>query len=137
MNDGSESLSPDEYVLRRVSAFGVDKNLPIPIPPGHFRPNKDDVDGISLFRRSCKTPEQLVENATGRHGYYVVKYQVKELVGMGLNPRLTGDVSSGHVSIPELSLMAVNADPDAAESLMTKLAIAAWPRVVLDASKTL
>lgn len=135
MSDEHEPLSPDEYVLRRVSAYQVDTSLPIPIAPQKFEPIKDDDDGISMFRVSHKTPQQLLENAKGKHGYYVLRFQVKELIAMGLTPTPTGDPLGGHVSIPELSLGAVRDDPDTAETLMTNLAAMAWTRVVLAAPK--
>jgi hypothetical protein len=130
--NGCDPLSPDEYLLRRISAFKVDENsLDEVIPWTHFTPRKEDTDGLSVTRETAKTPEQMVEGSKNKHGYYVSRIQVKELIAIGLMPVPTEQYGIGHVSIPELSYQAFKRDEVGAQKKMRNLAKLAWEGKVL------
>jgi hypothetical protein len=124
--NGSDLLSPLEYILRRISAFSVVDHFPW----GHFNPTKQDVDGLSLTRESFATPEKMCEGLKGKHGYYVSRFSVQEVIDLGLSVVPTPQYGPGHVSIPELSYSEVKKDEAVALEKMRKLAALAWQRRV-------
>jgi len=126
--EGRDPLSPDEYVLRRVTAFKYDQNSSFPIPPEHFNPRDKDTDGISMFQASVFTPEQLAD-LNNKHGFLIAKFTVKELQDIGLTVEPTN--GEGHVSISELSYANSKNDPNGVDLLKNKLAKLAAERIVL------
>lgn len=125
---GRNLLSPDEYLLRRITAFKYDENSPFPIPPDHLNPLEKDRKGISMYQESVRTPRQLADEFANKHGYLIARLQVRELQEIGLNPVLD---DNGHVSIPELRYEMLKSDPNGVDVLKTKLAKLAAMRIVL------
>jgi len=85
--DARRLLLPTEYVLRRVSAFNIVDRFPY----GHFVPTPKDTDGLTVWRIPVKAPDDLVFGQSNKWGYYVCKFQVDELVKMGLTVTLTDE----------------------------------------------
>jgi hypothetical protein len=83
-----------------------------------------------MWRATAKTPEEVADGPS-KYGYYVSRFQVRELILLGFNPTLTEHFAAGHVSIPELSYHAVKGDENAAEENMRRLAKLAWQRRIL------
>ncbi len=127
--EGRNPLSPDEYVLRRITAFKYDVNSLFPIPPDHFNPQEKDADGISMFQESVFTPESLADLSSNKHGFLIARIQVRELQEIGLTAVPTN--GEGHVSIPELRYERFKNDPNAVDLLKNKLAKLAASRIVL------
>lgn len=92
--NGANPLSPEEYLLRRISACEV-KPADETFPWGHFTPTRNDLDGLSLTRATVKTPEQVVEGMRNRCGYYVAKFQVQELIRDRTHPGSHGTYCTG------------------------------------------
>lgn len=64
--EGRDPLSPDEYLLRRITAHQYDAKATYPIPFEKFNPRpKLDDDGISFFQESTTTPEKMAPATTG------------------------------------------------------------------------
>ncbi len=127
--DGRDPLSPNEYLLRRITAFKYDAKAPFPIPPDHFNPRADeDTDGISFFQESVRTPEELA-GVANKHGYLIVRVKVSELQQIGLTPTPSG--GNGHVSIPELNYADSKSNPKAVDILKKNLAKLVSDRIVL------
>ena len=125
---GRDPLLPDEYLLRRITAFKYDPTLSFPIPPEHFQPNARDTDGLSFFQESATTPAALA-NSPNKHGWLIARVSVRELREIGLNPVPTG--ASGHVSVPELSSANFRLNRNEVDLLKLKLAKLAAARIVL------
>lgn len=79
-------------------------SLADPITPQAFRPNKNDTDGISLYRELFTSAEELA--ATGKNGdCYVARIAVADLIELGLAvvPSVVRNGLLGHVLIPEMN----------------------------------
>jgi hypothetical protein len=126
--DGRDPLSPDEYVLRRITAYKFDEKSKFPIPPEHFHPRPQDEDGISFYQEKVATPEGLADYSN-KHGWIIAKIRVSELREIGLTAAPTGP--NGHVSLRELSYANSKSSPDATDILKAKLASLAAKRIVL------
>ena len=126
--DGRDPLSPDEYILRRITACKFDPKSKFPIPPDYFHPRSQDEDGISFYQEHVTTPEALAE-CSNKHGWLIARIRVSELREIGLNPMPTGP--DGHVSLPELSYANSKSNRDGTDILKNKLASLAAKRIVL------
>ena len=73
---------------------------------GAFTPNREDEDGLSVYRERLVTPEQVKANARKPpEEYIVVRLLAKSLYDLGLTIVLSpDDPLPGHCVIPELSL---------------------------------
>ena len=107
MCDSESPVDLEKYVLRRLSVapntFNADSNPRI--QPGAFRPSSQDQDGLSVFRASTITPEELVGRARSASAqYYVVRLQINRLKDLGFelveDPQ---DGLPGHMLIPEIN----------------------------------
>lgn len=125
--EGRDPLLPDEYLLRRITAFKYDANSSFPIPPDHFNPREADHDGISFFQESSTTPQQLADLAN-KHGWLIARIQVRELHEIGLTAIPTD--GGGHVSIQELNYANSKSNPNVVDLLKKDLAKLASQRIV-------
>jgi hypothetical protein len=128
--DGRDPLSPDEYLLRRVTAFKYDDKSPFPIPPDHFNPRQGkDEDGISFFQESTNCTPQKLADFSNKHGWIIARVKVGELKDIGLTPTPTN--GEGHVSIPELKYADFKSKPAEVDRLKKDLARLIADRIVL------
>jgi hypothetical protein len=125
--NGSKPLSADEYVLRRISAFNVIDRFHY----SSFIPSSSDTDGLSLWRETANTPDQLVDGAKSKYGYYVVKFRVQELTDLGFILEPTDQIAPGHVSIVNLKPENYKTDKARVTETLERLAELAWNRRVL------
>ena len=124
--DQGHPLSPDEYILRRVPASPGNKlinlDLPRPLDRTAFRPNKNDIFGISVFRELFVTPLRIAKKGRkGPNSYYVVRLRVSDVRAAGFNaiPDPQTDQLPGHTLIPEINL---GTDKERSKELQLKLA---------------
>jgi hypothetical protein len=89
-------------------------SLPTPMLALAFRPNKQDNDGISLYREFFLTVDRLAGSARKPAEFYVVaRFRAADLFAMGLSLLPTqeeGDLP-GHVVVPELTWAAYQDPP--------------------------
>lgn len=106
----SDEIADEERVLRRVPAVYCDEKLPQPIQRLAFRPGPADTDGISVFRASLISPDEMlsvIADEKKRRRFYVVRLQVRDIRQLGLSVVPTPDVVHhlpGHASIPEMNI---------------------------------
>jgi hypothetical protein len=100
--------------------------LPIPIQAVAFRPNQNDITGLSVFRAAFVQAADTLANieADKRDNYYVARIAVQDLQRLGLTvvPELDPDGPSGHAIIPELSWQAYQADKQRLKQVQVELA---------------
>jgi len=117
--DGTEPLSDDELLYRRipVSQGWYTEGV---LSPEAYGPHRErDVDGISFWRAKCRC---LDEAARGRPGkdYYVAVIRVGDLRERGIEPVSTPHKGGGgHVSLPALN--AENRRSPEAQALKARL----------------
>ena len=106
MSQGSEAVDPSEFVLRRIHKSQFSTSTPPRILRGGFRPNKQDVTGISVYREKDATVAAVVSDAKKPNECYVVRVPVQCLIALGLSltPEDDPEGSKGHYVIPELRL---------------------------------
>jgi hypothetical protein len=126
--EGRAPLSPDEFLLRRITACKYDENSIFPIPPDHLNPQRNDVDGISMWQESHKTAGELANEVKNNYGYLIARFTVRELVENGFALEQTG--GEGHVSLPQLSYPESKKNPQSVDILKAKLAKLASQRIV-------
>lgn len=102
--DGSEPIADDEILYRRIpeSTGWYQPKLDKPVARHAFRPNKSDVDGISLWRATYVSIEQAAQGKPGKR-YYVALLEAGELRKYGIDvvPDVEGSLP-GHAVIPKL-----------------------------------
>ena len=136
---GRDPLLPTEFLLRRIPAIHVQRNLLLPILPEHFHPHERDTDGISFFRESSTSAKALIAKAIGRGDYYVARATVQEISELGFSLKVTEGDADGHVSLPDLTPKKVSEDDEAASIKKKSLAelmskgIVAGPMKAVDA----
>jgi len=126
VTDETDPVEFVELVLRRVlkKEDRINFSLPLPVDRLAFRPTKDDIDGISVFRELFCTPQQIADTGTNSLGYYVCRLRVSDILGLGLNviPDPQQDQLSGHALIPELSYPNMKADKKKSKEFQFELA---------------
>jgi hypothetical protein len=98
-----DPVEDDEILCRRIPFLWYDSQKTPPISSVAFTPNKNDDDGISLWRKKhLKTCAAVA--ATGRVGkeYYVAMLRAGDLKARGIEV-VSADDQTGHVSIPILN----------------------------------
>lgn len=104
MEEGSEPISDDELLYRRVPVSAGWFDATTGLKPEAFAPHRvNDATGLSVYRAKYKSIE---EAATGRPGkaYYVAVLRAEELKGHGITvvPRpLPGD--PGHSELADVN----------------------------------
>ncbi len=99
------SISPDEWILRRIHINHYDPHRPIPIDAASFRPSPQDQDGLSFFRERLISAEQVARSARQpAENYIVARYRAGDLfdLGLTLTPTNDSDDPPGHVVVIEL-----------------------------------
>ncbi|MBC8872772.1 MAG: hypothetical protein H8E44_25345 [Planctomycetes bacterium] len=102
---GVEPIEDDEILFRRVPASTgwYDPSRMPPLEPEAFRPNRNDLTGISLSRQKYKTVEQAAQGRPGK-SYYVAAFRAGDIhaAGMHVVPSPTPDDTS-HAEIADLT----------------------------------
>lgn len=82
---GSEPITDEEILYRRipVSTNWYDPKKTPPLEPEAFRPNRNDVTGISLTRAKYITVEQAAVGRPGKQ-YYVVVVRAGDIRSAGM-----------------------------------------------------
>ena len=114
MND-DDAIAPEELLLRRIvrQPGQYDPALDPAVHRGAFTPNRQDVDGLSLFREAYISASAVALAARKPASDYVVaRLRVSDVLSLGLSVLPCPDPGGlpGHVVIPELSLARYN-DP--------------------------
>jgi hypothetical protein len=119
------AVDPGESILRRIppNPDHYNPSLDPPISAFSFRPNKNDVDGISLYREHFTSVEALA-NSGRKPPYIVARLNASDIFALGLSLDPTpgeGDLP-GHVVIPELSVSAYQNNRPFVREMNLKLA---------------
>ncbi len=116
-----EGISDDEFVYRRVSMESgwYDPSLELRVAWLAFRPNENDVGGISVWRAKYKSPREVARIAPRPgHHYYVLVLNAGRLreAGVELHPS-PEDGGPGHASLINLSAEHYRSNKDAVRAL--------------------
>ena len=133
MDPGPTAIGPEEFILRRIHKSHADPKQPLAILPVAFRPTKEDLVGLSVYRRALVSPEQ-VDRAGRKPGeYYVVALSVKTLSTLNLSviPDEQEGSPPGHALIPELCLSAYQKNKERLKDVQIDLARLASQAIVL------
>jgi hypothetical protein len=124
--DERDPVGEAEFVFRRIHQNVLNPNTQILVQFPAFRPNKNDVTGISVFRTHFGHPaDTLAEiDPSKAKDYAVARLAVRDLQKLGLSvtpdPLPTGP--RGHALIPELSLAAYQARKQDFKLILIELA---------------
>lgn len=104
--DGSEPITPDETLFRRIPASQPDWYNPQrdpPVSPFAFNPTKEDTTGLSLTRRKHTTVEKAGAGRPGK-SYFVAFLRAGALDSKGIVviPKPEDD-NRGHAEIPAMT----------------------------------
>jgi hypothetical protein len=136
--DEHQPVDEREFVYRRIHRAYYQAGLPIPIQPAAFRPNQNDISGLSLFRAAFVQPADTLASieASKRINYYVARIAVQDLDRLGLTvvPDPDPDGPLGHAIIPELSGQAYQADKQRLKQIQVELAKLASAAIVHEPS---
>ena len=103
MGSGSEPISDDELLYRRVPIRWYDPATGRPLDEA-FAPHKEnDLTGVSVTRANYKSIEQAAMGMPGKR-YYVATLRAGDLRGRGIEvvPRSRSD-DLGHSELPDLN----------------------------------
>ena len=126
-DDGSEPLADDEIVFRRVTEksgwYKPESGRPLAWLA--FRPNQNDVDGLSVWREKYyKTAKQAAATGAmpGRR-YFVVSLRVAQLrqAGIVVEPS-PEDGGPGHASLVNVNASAYAENSNSVRGLAEKIA---------------
>jgi hypothetical protein len=103
--DETEPITDDELLYRRIPAALnlYDPHAKPHLLPDAFRPNQNDVTGLSVYRAKFKSVEEAAQGREGK-SYYVAVLRTGDLRARGIEvvPRpIAGD--PGHAEIPGLT----------------------------------
>ncbi len=104
--DELQPIDENEFVYRRVHADFFDGSLLISVKSSAFRPSKNDITGLSVFRACFASPlDTLPPDAGKAKAYYVARLAVRDLAKLGLTVRAepVSGGPPGHCVIPELT----------------------------------
>lgn len=105
MASGEEFVADSELLLRRIQEDQGPSDSESRPSPLAFRPNKRDVDGLSLYREAQVSAEELA--SWGRVGkkYFIGRVRTASLRELGMTVVPVRDPAGrpGHVIIPELN----------------------------------
>jgi hypothetical protein len=134
-NGTANAVANDETVLRRCHKMFCPNGV---ITRNAFAPTPVDTDGISVFRRSSVTPEEVRDAARKPAENYVAGLEVGAVRALGLSVVPTEGELPGHCSIPEITHASYNdkAQKNAQKELTKKLADLANKNVLLVATAT-
>jgi hypothetical protein len=114
MPDGTEPVSADESVMRRVyagSGFYNRDRVPYPLSERAFWPLKQDLDGISVVRTKYATPQAAAAGGFAGKSYYIIEIAESAILNIGLQtlPKPTPQ-EAGHAVIPTINSTNVATD---------------------------
>jgi hypothetical protein len=117
--DPSDPIDDEEYLYRRVPVkMGWVRDQSV--DPHAFRPNPNDITGLSLERARLASPEDAARGR-GSSGYYIARIKCKDIRDLGLAVAPTpSDDRPGHVELPGLTYE--NRKSDQAEEWQVQLA---------------
>ncbi len=98
-------ISDDEILYRRIPASTgwCDPSRTPVLEPEAFRPNKNDVSGISLSRQKYNTIEQAARGQPGK-SYYVALLRAADIRAAGMDiVHMPLPDDPGHTEIPDLN----------------------------------
>ena len=133
LGDGSEPVTDDEIVFRRITEKSGSYNPESdrPVAREAFRPNRNDVRGLSVWRELYKTADQAA-SAGARRGrrYFIVHIHVGQLreAGVVVEPS-PEDGGPGHASLVNMNTSAYQQNKNAVRELAEKIANALIERV--------
>ena len=143
MADQQDPISPDEYVLRRISKDKnrYDPSLPQPIQRLSFEASpldkngvSPDINGISVFREIFVSAEAVAKAGGGARGYCVVRLRASDVTALGLTiiPDPRDDQLPGHALIPELGFLQMKQDKLKCKELQRHLVKLACNSIVFE-----
>ena len=136
MIDQADPVTSDEFVLRRIPGNPdyYKPELDTPIVRTAFEPNRNDTDGVSLYRALFVSPEEVWSSGNKPRGYYVAQLSVYAIEALGLTvvPAPRKDDLPGHAIIPELRLSEFKADKRTSKTIQRELAKLASQAVLLE-----
>jgi hypothetical protein len=105
MSDGTEPVADDELLYRRIPASqGYYDPAIDPMPsPLAFKPTRNDLEGLSIYRAKYKSVEEAARGQPGK-SYYVAVLRAADLraVGIDVVPSPLKD-DPEHAEIPGLT----------------------------------
>lgn len=103
--EGSDPIADDEILYRRIPAALnlYDPDAEPHILPDAFRPNENDATGLSVYRATYATIEDVARGREGKK-YYVAVLRAGDLRAQGIDvvPRPLED-DAGHAELPGLT----------------------------------
>jgi hypothetical protein len=132
--DERDPVEDGEFVYRRIHQNAVDLQAQTAIQIPSFRPNQNDVSGLSVFRAAFVQPAETLSRIDPNRAkeYYVVRLSVRDLRNLGLtvipDPDSAGPL--GHALIPELSWKTYIADKLRWKPILVQLAKLASAAIV-------
>jgi hypothetical protein len=116
MSDAAPPIDPDEFLLRRIPVQKgyYDPEKAPPVEAGAFRPNPNDIDGISIYRERLLSVSALVAGTDkAASGFTIARLVARDLLALGftLEPKQEEGDLPGHVIVPEINV-ATYKDPD-------------------------
>jgi hypothetical protein len=103
--DESEPIADEELLYRRIPAALnlYDPQAEPHLLPDAFRPNQNDVTGLSVYRAKYKTIEEAARGREGKN-YYIAVLRAGDLRARGIEvvPRPIEE-DPGHAEIPGLT----------------------------------
>jgi hypothetical protein len=127
-----DAVAADEFILRRVHKNHCSVSLPRAVHLAAFRPSREDVTGLSVYREKHLTAAQVAASGRKAGEYFVVRIPVRLLLSLGLTvvPDDAPDSPPGHALIPELSLAAYEGNKQRLKDVLLELARAAGEAIV-------
>lgn len=108
MLDELDPVQGDEFVFRRIlkRLVHVELDQHMPVSRLAFRPNSDDTDGISMFRKFFTDAAAVAAVGSNSLGYFVAEISARHVQdnGLSLRPDPRADWPRGHCLVPEIRL---------------------------------
>jgi hypothetical protein len=132
MNEESQFVADEEFVLRRIHKNQVDPGPPPVIGFAGFRPTPEDTAGLSIFREKLVSPALVAASGRKPGEYYVVRLPVSYLRQLGLTVLADEQAAgpAGHALIPGLSLEACRREKVRLREVQVRLAELASHNIV-------
>jgi hypothetical protein len=124
--DGSEPIADDEVVFRRISdrSGWYNPSLDRPVAWEAFRPNENDVRGLSVWRaKYISAPEAAARGARPGRRYFVLRMRVGRLrtAGVQVEPS-PAEGGPGHATLANLTASAYRDRRDAIREVAEQIA---------------
>ena len=100
-----DQVGVNEIVLRRIvkDIIYIKLTPPYIVERVAFNPSKRDIDGISLFRETLSSVQEVAVAGANPKGYFVARLRVSDIYALGLTLVPTDGPLPGHVIIPEIN----------------------------------